>query len=350
MATRKARYSVNTTRKVGGRLLGEGVTGKTYNAACSASGNSFCKEIKGQEDAIIKILLYTPENIPIKLTKQDELHSFVTYLRNLDGIITKILKPPPKFLKKSIKTLFHNELDANREIIKIYGTDAKKYLTIAPISYDNKDVIGAQVFLKSKIPLYVIFGYKCNNRFKLQTNKELKAWASDILESVSILQKRNYLHNDIKPDNTVLCDKTYKLIDWGFACHMDYKSFKVSDGDDMFITPLRWYIVGKPKEVAIEKLMSKTERKNKRLFQSSLWQEFMAYFTEELEYAFSSGLSHEQLFSKYKDSFDVIMVGLTILEVVHDSKLSWSYWGPIVKKLVSHKNPIDAQQALKLVA
>jgi len=347
MFTRRAySESKSRTRKVGGRLLGEGVTGQTFNAACISSGNSFCKRIRGQEESISKIVLYTPNTSPVKLTKEEDVSAFIDYFRNLDGIISKILKPPPKFLKKSIQTLFHNELDANRRIIKLYGSNAEKFLTIAPIDYNGHQVIGAQVFGSSMPPMYVIFGYKCNNKFKIDTTSELKRWVKDILKSLEILQKANYLHNDIKPDNTVLCKEVYKLIDWGFACHMDYKAFKKSDGDDMFISPARWYIVGVPKDKAIEKLKSKTERKNKSLYHSSIWNECMEFLENELEYVYTSGLSHEQLFTKYKKSFDVMMIGFTIVEVVYDSNLSWTHWKPIVFKFLSHKHPINAAAAL----
>jgi serine/threonine protein kinase len=338
------------TRKIGGRLLGEGITGKTYNTGCTvAGGNSFCREVEGHERNIKKIILFTPDTAPVYLTNKDDIHSFVQYIHSLKQKITKVLKPPHKSIKKSIKTIFHDELDANRKIIKLYGSKADSYLTIAPIVYTNIHVIGAQVLFSSKAPLFVIFGTKCNNRFKLNTEQKLKDWTKDILESVEILQQKEFMHNDIKPDNSVLCDTKYKLIDWGFACPMDYHTFIKTDGDDMFISPIRWYISGIPKDIAVNKLKSKTERKNKKLFDSQLWKEFMNVFEDELKYAFDLGLSHQQLFTKYKKSLDVVMIGLTIVEAVHDHNLSWTYWKPIVERFVSHKNPCTAKKAIEFL-
>jgi serine/threonine protein kinase len=351
MYTRKrVTETYNKTRKIGGRLLGEGITGKTYNTGCTvAGGNSFCREIEGHEKYTKKIILFTPDTAPVFLTNKEEIHSFIQYVHSLKQKITKVLKPPHKSLKKSMKTLFHDELDANRKIIKLYGSKADNYLTIAPIVYNSINIIGAQVLLSSRSPLFVIFGTKCNNRFHLNTEEKLKKWTTDILESVEILQKKEFMHNDIKPDNSVLCDTKYKLIDWGFACPMDYHTFIKTDGDDMFISPIRWYINGIPKEIAVQKLKSKTERKNKKLFHSQLWKEFMNFFEDELNYAFHLGLSHQQLFTKYKKSLDIVMVGLTILEAVHDYRLSWNYWKPIVETFVSHKDPCSATKAIHFV-
>ena len=344
MKTRKISH-----REKGGSLLGEGVTGKTVNAGCRPGGNSFCKEIEGQEDTIQKIRLYLVKTSPTDITSKEEIQAFIQFVHTVKRTIAKVIKEPPPFLHTTRKALFLGELDSNRRINRLYGKKAEDYLTVAPLEYKTHDILGAEVFLSSRSPIYVLFGQKCKNRFELQSSQRLLTWVEHILKSLVILQDKKYMHNDIKPDNTVLCENTFKMIDWGFACPMDYLSFKRMDGDDMFVSPIRWYITGVPKEEAFEKLRAKTKRKEKSLFYSNVWKEFYAYLEMEVNSAISLQLTREQLFQRYKKSLDCMMIGFTIVKVVHDSSLSWVTWKPIVEALTSHTHPLSAEQALKLI-
>lgn len=336
-------------RKTGGSLLGEGITGKTVNVGCISGGNSFCKEIEGKVDLVKEIIIYDSEKGSIFLKEKKDILQFVDFVHSLHKKIAKVIKDPPPFIKKSKQEIFFDELQSNRKIIDIYGTQSDMFLTIAPIKYKDLQILGAQVILSNASPIYVVFGQKCKNRFQILSSHKLKVWLNHILNSLIILQKKEFMHNDIKPDNTVLCDNTFTLIDWGFACPMNYKDFKKSDGDDMFISPIRWYITGTSKNESFNKLIEKTKRKNKRLYTSSIWRTFFSYIEEEVNYALSLHLSHEQLFERYKYALDVMMIGITIVEVVHNSNLSWRFWKPVVEKLVSHREPMTAEKALQYV-
>lgn len=333
-------------RKVGGSFLGEGVTGKTVNAGCRPGGNSFCKEIEGKEDTVEKIVLYKSKKNTIEITEKDEIYSFIHFVHALRGRIAKVMKDPPPFLKRTKQDIFFEELASNEKINNIYGNQAEKYLTTSPLQYKNKDILGAQVFFQTKLPLFVVFGQKCKNKFALKSNGKVKQWTHDILNSLVLLQKKNYMHNDIKPDNTVLCDDQFKLIDWGFASPMEYSSFSKTDGDDMFISPIRWYMTGISREVSFSKLEKKTKRKNKKLFYSSLWKDILSYLQDEIDYTISLHLSKEELFKKYKNSLDVMMVGLSLVEIIHDSHLNWNSWKSFITKILSHRNPLSAEGAL----
>jgi len=72
---------------------------------------------------------------------------------------------------------------------------------------------------------------------------------NDIYESLLILQKNNFMHNDIKADNIIYCDNKYKLIDWELAYSIKtrYKSFfKGSGGNFLFNHPYKFYNLGIP--------------------------------------------------------------------------------------------------------
>ena len=66
---------------------------------------------------------------------------------------------------------------------------------------------------------FFIFQEKCHktlDNIKF-TQKEFNKFIKDIYESLLILQKSNFIHNDIKADNVIYCDNKYKLIDWDLS-------------------------------------------------------------------------------------------------------------------------------------
>ena len=96
---------------------------------------------------------------------------------------------------------------------------------------------------------FFIFQEKCHktlDNIKF-TQKEFNKFIKDIYESLLILQKNNFIHNDIKADNVIYCDNKYKLIDWDLAdgYYSRFKSFvKGSGGNFLFNHPIKFYSLG----------------------------------------------------------------------------------------------------------
>lgn len=157
-----------------------------------------------------------------------------------------------KFVFKSIffgsnKHNFNNELDGYKKLIKIFNKDISKYTTIKKgFSYNNHNIYGL-IFNNN----YYIFLEKC---FKTLDNIEftenlLNKCIKDIIETLEILYKNNYIHNDIKPDNIILCKNRFKLIDWESSNYIKEQAntfINTKNGNLVFNHPIKFYRIGIP--------------------------------------------------------------------------------------------------------
>ena len=120
---------MKTRRRVrGGAILGEGAHGITYNL-CKDDKVSFCDELEKQP--MKQIILSTVDGMKT-LSEKDDIHKFIKYLRTKNDHIAKIFKPSGIFIS-TIKKEYEKEIESGKKIIELYGKQADKYLTIAPI-------------------------------------------------------------------------------------------------------------------------------------------------------------------------------------------------------------------------
>jgi hypothetical protein len=168
---------------------------------------------------------------------------------------------------------------------------------------------------------------------------------SDLLQSLEVLRVHRYLHNDIKLENIILCGSTYKFIDWGQA-----GSFKqLHMGDMIGTSPIKWYLMGFP-EIYTENIMAlRTHMVNSDFRFSELFLDVHKQVQIEYEEIVASSPSFKSLVRKYTDTFDVFMVGMMLLRAIHKYNLDQGKWLPLVKAMVSLKNPLNAKDALKLL-
>jgi serine/threonine protein kinase len=58
-----------------------------------------------------------------------------------------------------------------------------------------------------------------------------------------ILQKRNYIHNDLKPDNIIYCKDGFKIIDWELSRDIKSKPDSIIyTGNTRYNHPLKLYL------------------------------------------------------------------------------------------------------------
>ena len=226
---------------LGGKNISEGYKGITIELRNKKDNIDFYNIFK--TDKPDRIVLYGTKK-KIKLN-----NSFDEILELIDNKTDYIVK---KFKRGNIimgnsKINFNNEMKAIKRLFKIYGDDISKYTAIKPIfKYNNIDI-----YAISYSNNYYIFQEKCfktleNINF---TQKEFDKMIDDIYESLLILQKNNFMHNDIKADNIIYCNNKYKLIDWELAYSVKarYKSFfKGSGGNFLFNHPFKFYKLGIP--------------------------------------------------------------------------------------------------------
>ena len=323
-------------------LLGEGFHGKTYRVGYNSKKSDSLYNYIDKEN-IIKIKLYTlnPKNDTF-LTEEKDIAEFLKYLHKKKDTIAKIFKNTYFYTGKTVDEDLKEELDANLKVIHYYGKDAKKYLTISPVTgFRNLKIIGANIEIKEHDDIYITFSTECDNKYGMDADK----FIVEILESVAVLQKAGYQHNDIKLDNIVLCENRYKLIDWGQAGFLNEIKF----GDMICSNPIKWYLKGAPKFVAKPLMKVRASLINSGYKNSELFNEIYTSVNNEFEVVTSTIQDKETLFKVYKDTFDVFMVGMTLVHAIHRFKLDEQKYVPLAKKLISLINPIhDATEALRM--
>lgn len=332
-----------TRKQRAGKVLGEGAHGKTYNASCRAEGESFCKTLETHKTDIQKVILYTNRE-KLTITESSDINLFTEYARTLVGNIAKIFKHKSQ---TALQKALDEEIAMNKVITDLYGANANEYTTIAPVSgYIHRDteysIYGAIVNIKGQSSIYVVFGDKCNNKYEFQHNL-----INNLLESLIVLNQNNYLHNDVKLDNIVLCDARYKLIDWGAATPMDYKN--KTHGSLLTTSPLRWYCYGYLALVAKNVIPTKTYFYKPEIAKSAFFKEQVERINTEFRTLLIFEPDRKKLFEAYKNTFDVFMLGMTFLHAVIEHKLSYDLYRPIINSFTSLLEPLTARQALNLI-
>jgi serine/threonine protein kinase len=320
----------------GGAILGEGGHGITYNL-CKDDKVSFCNELEKQP--IKQIILYKVDGMET-LSDKNTIRQFIDFLHTKKDHIAKTFKPAGIFVSTT-KQEFEREIESGKQIIELYGKHADKYLTIAPLTgFQSYKLFGA--IFEGSVTTYAIFGTKCNNKYEIILPKLLK----DILQSIIILQEKDVFHNDIKLDNIVKCSDRYKLIDWGETTKIDRM---VKPGSLITTSPIRWYCYDWRliKLMCVELLPWRARQLQKAATESDLFKEIIAKIKKEFYEVTSHDLSKDELFKKYKNSFDLFQLGMTLVYAIYDKPNYYKQYIPIIKYLTSLTDPpANAKEAM----
>lgn len=311
--------------KIGGEKIGEGVQGIAYDTGCTVSGPSLCKTL--DKETISQVEIFKSDGTSEIITDTSLIEDFKIKLGEAQMSISKVFKPSGFFSLRSTRTNFLSELKENLKVLKDYGTrSAKRYLTLAGID----GIVGAVI--TGGTTYYVIFGEKCIPNYELDVEK----FTLDLLKS---LEKYEGNHNDIKLDNIVYCDGMYKFIDWGKAGPRN----ELIAGNSATTSPMKWYIYGGYSVLA------------KRYFASKIKQEVKSHpefadtyknILDELDTVLIENSNRNFLMNKYKDTFDVFALGMTILYGIIQHKLDYVKYRILVQRLTSLKDPMNAKEAL----
>lgn len=226
----------------GGKRINEGYKGITMDVYDNNDNN---------EDSNLYdyIKVYKPSRIILYgLYKNIKINNgyeeILKLLKDKNNYIVKKFKRGNIFLGND-KHNFKNEMKSIKKLHKIYADKLSYYTSIKPIfKYSNIDIYAISFSHK-----FFIFQEKCHktiDNIKF-SQKEFNKFIKDIYESLLILQKSKFIHNDIKADNVIYCDNKYKLIDWDLAGSYfnRFKSFvKGSGGNFLFNHPIKFYSLG----------------------------------------------------------------------------------------------------------
>ena len=273
---------------IGGKNISEGYKGLTIELRNPEDNIDFYNIFKNNKPK--KITLYGNKT---KIRLNDSFDEILELLEDKTNYIVKKFKRG-NIISGNAKFNFNNEMKSIKTLFKIYGDEISNYTAIKPIfNYNNIDI-----YAISYSNHFYIFQEKCYKTIdKIQfTQDEFNKMINDIYESLLILQKNNFLHNDIKDDNIIYCDNKYKIIDWelGYSVNSKFKSFfKGSGGNFLFNHPYKFYNLGIP------------------LFIYN----FFNYIFKRIDYKANSWIyklkSYKILNNKIKDSFDYLVENKT---------------------------------------
>jgi len=320
-------------------FLGEGFFGKTYKVGHGPRNNAFSNVMIKKNT--VKITLYKEKGEHVLRTPED-IQAFMDFLYSSKEYIVKLFKNKFFLTGVTVERAFKTELAINRSILKHYGNKAEEYLAITPVKgFKHIEFLGTKIEADGDT-FYAVYSVLCNNKYDFHFKKFLK----DIAESIGVLQASGFQHNDIKLDNVVLCKDRYKLIDWGQVSSIN--EFRI--GDMICTSPIKWYTRGLPKFFS-KRLMKFRERVIDRDFEKShIFHDINERISDEFNRVVKRTPDKHTLFLRYKKTFDIFMLGMTLVHGVYKFSLNYETYKPIIYALTSLENPIsDVKDVMKLL-
>jgi serine/threonine protein kinase len=332
------------TQKAGARL-GQGGHATAYNISCHTSGESLCSYMIAAP--IKRIMLYCADGQNKVIRDKQVIGLFKDYVYNKEKSIAKIFETASIFATKSTLADFEEEITTNRKIINLFSSKSE-YLTLGPLKgFKDLDLVGVYVEFESGAKIYASVGVKCGPLDQQPVN--LDKLIQNMLETIQILQTASFQHNDIKLDNILFCDDRYKLLDWGQSQHATMHGMKM--GTLLATSPIRWYINGYSELIADSIITFKTKRKDNEFYKSPIFKTTTDRVSAEFHIVLASEKDREKLHYKYMYSFDIFMLGMTILHAVFKYKLDYAKYAAIIDKFTSLTDPLrNAFDAEKFIA
>jgi len=292
--------------------------------------NSGFKGVIYDSKILIKELKDIDYVVLLSIDNKGRLKNNIVKVSHIIDMIDKSLLVK-KFINSNIiigetKDNFNNELNGYKKMIKIFGDKVYKYTTIREgFIYKGRKIYGIN-FQNN----YYIFLEKCNktiDEIKF-TQKSFDKFSKMIMKTLKIMEKNNYLHNDIKPSNIISCNGNFKLIDWelSFSLSKQVNGFYINkNGNFLYNHPIKFYYTGIPLIInklifAIELLFDKDIRKLKTPIK----------IREIIEDSFDYLNKNKLFYFKYSDYFAFILVHIYIAEK-NNLKISLNLIKPILK-------------------
>ena len=291
--------------------------------------NSGFKGVIYDSKILIKELKDIDYVVLLSIDNKGRLKNNIVKVSHIIDMIDKSLLVK-KFINSNIiigetKDNFNNELNGYKKMIKIFGDKVYKYTTIREgFIYKGRKNYGIN-FQNN----YYIFLEKCNktiDEIKF-TQKSFDKFSKMIMKTLKIMEKNNYLHNDIKPSNIICCNGNFKLIDWelSFSLSKQVNGFYINkNGNYLYNHPIKFYYTGIPLIInkivfSIKLLFDKDLRKLKTPLK----------IRELIEESFDYLNKNKKFYLKYSDYFAFILVHIYIAEK-NNLKISLKLINPIL--------------------
>ncbi len=325
----------------GGRVYGKGKKGKVYDVAC-VDTKSLCYDIVSSPDK--SLIVYTTDDSRIRIP-QEYIPYFIHLLANRMDLVVKRFPGT----KQGHRT-FLNELDGIRHLFGMYGSGVKHYIALEPLRFQYTIKSTSRLKLLSIIGFeygedYYIFNTRCENdltsMIEIITNKQVNQMIYSLLESLVVLQKHGWSHNDIKFDNVMVCNDTFKFIDWERALPLSELhhrllvrgDYEKPYGSRFFTFPLEQYIytdefTGASYSEAITFGIFRYSKKIPFTMKdfSTYWKFYESKCVQPVkEFVHTTKQTKKQLVERYIKSFDVFSVGILVAILAHIRNLPHKY-------------------------
>lgn len=231
-------------------ILNQGYKGRVidvYNKKNIYDKNTLYYELITSNPKEIKLITINEGgNIKIKRSDEKKYNKILELLKNTEQTLVKKFIYINYFVG-SKKHNFNNELDGYKNLIKIFKDKISVHTTIKEgFKFNGKKIYG-MIFNDD----YYIFLEKCYQNLEdvKFTSALLNKCSKEIMETLDILNKHDYIHNDLKPNNMILCKDRFKIIDWESSNYVknQSKSFvNTKNGNMVFNHPLKFYNLGIP--------------------------------------------------------------------------------------------------------
>ncbi len=320
----------------GGKFYGEGMWGETYDFACKLNDNeTFCKKLKSKRITAIHLHSFTKL---IQLDKQSQIVKFIRYMHNLDCCVAKVFKDYGIGLDEKG---FNDELAGMKTIYDIFGKDTTEQTTLTSLKLFNFNFVAAKVIFSDDTSIFATFSKKCTSNLTHTKVKSIDHILKHLIHTLVIMQKHDFIHCDIKPDNIIYCKSSnkFKLIDWGLANKLS-QTTKYS-GTVLFSSPMAHYLSGVPAFIAVRIISYTAWQRMRDWYNSTIFQELYKLIYQEF-YEAIEGQTPQELFNKYKYKFDLFNLGMALAFVVHKNKLKWHKYKNKIISLVSLKGALSA--------
>jgi hypothetical protein len=229
-------------------ILNHGYKGQVmdiYNKKDVKDKNTlYCELLNSNPRKITLITIDKGKNIKIKRKDVENYNKILEILKNINHTLVK------KFIYISYlfgtkKHNFNNELNGYKNLIKIFKDKIYEYTTIkSGFEFEGRKIYGI-IFNND----YYIFLEKCYNILEdiKFTQKTLDKCTNEIMSTLNILNGNNYIHNDIKPNNIILCRNRFKIIDWESSNYIKDQASTFIDtknGNLIYNHPFKFYNIG----------------------------------------------------------------------------------------------------------
>ncbi len=231
-------------------ILNQGYKGRVidvYNKNNIYDENTLYYELITSNPKELKLITINEGgNIKVKRSDENKYKKILELLKTTEQTLVKKFIYINYFVG-SKKHNFNNELNGYKNLIKIFKDKISIHTTIKEgFKFNGKKIYG-MIFNDD----YYIFLEKCYQNLEdvKFTSSLLNKCSKEIMETLDILNKNNYIHNDLKPNNMILCRDRFKIIDWessNFVKNQSKSFVNTKNGNMVFNHPLKFYNLGIP--------------------------------------------------------------------------------------------------------